>query len=131
MVPMRGFRIVEALQEPPESPQGFGVRWLAGNGADTALEFMARVQAKAVCALALHPLAALSRRRSGPHSKTLARAMRFMEASHELGLGAPASCRRVAAWVRKLAGRDAGAPSFATSSWSQCPLSESWRLPMK
>src|SRR5688572_32692846 len=60
--------------EAPESPEGYGVRWLpvlrsstaeggAGNGADTALEFMARVQAKAVCALAPHP----------PHSKTLAR----------------------------------------------------------
>ena len=52
-----------SLHEPSESPQGFGVRWLAGNGADTALEFMARVQSQAACALAPHP----------PHSKTLAR----------------------------------------------------------
>src|SRR5688572_11671724 len=51
------------FHEPPESPQGFGVRWLAGNGTDTALEFKAPVRAKAVCALAPHP----------PHSKTLLR----------------------------------------------------------
>ena len=42
----------------------FGLRWPAGNGADTALEGLRRVEAKAVCALAPHP----------PHSKTLARA---------------------------------------------------------
>jgi len=35
------------------------VRWLAGNGADTALEGLRRVEAKAVCALP--PCPALSR----------------------------------------------------------------------
>src|SRR5512145_684353 len=60
---MSGPPTLQPFHGPPESPQGFGVRWLAGNGADTALEFRARVQAKAVCALAPHP----------PHSKTLAR----------------------------------------------------------
>src|SRR5688572_1967808 len=76
--------------EAPESPEGYGVRWLpvlrsstaeggAGNGADTALEFMARVQAKAVCALAPHP----------PHSKTLARdAVHGPNAPPKLELGA-------------------------------------------
>ena len=38
------------------------MRWLAGNGADTALDGLRRVEAKAVCALTPHP----------PHSKTLA-----------------------------------------------------------
>ena len=54
----------------PNLPRGFGVRWLEGNGADTALERgswhnheTARV--KAVCALTPHP----------PQSKTLARSM--------------------------------------------------------
>ena len=37
------------------------MRWLAGNGADTALAGLWRVEAKAVCALTPHP----------PHSKTL------------------------------------------------------------
>src|SRR5438477_1860403 len=41
--------------EPPESPRGCGVRWLAGNGADTALADGRRTEAKAVCALTLHP----------------------------------------------------------------------------
>jgi len=41
-------------------------------------------------------------------------------AFHEPELGAPASCRRVAMWVRKLAGKDAGAPSMVTCSWFQC-----------
>ena len=49
--------------EPSELPRGLGVRWLAGNGADTALEGARRAEAKAVCALTPHP----------PHSKTLAR----------------------------------------------------------
>jgi len=49
--------------EPSELPQGFGVRWLAGNGADTALDGLRRVEAKAVCALTPRP----------PQSKTLAR----------------------------------------------------------
>ena len=39
------------------------MRCLAGNGADTALDGLGRVEAKAVCALTPHP----------PHSKTLAR----------------------------------------------------------
>ena len=39
------------------------MRWLAGNGTDTALAGLRRTEAKAVCALTLHP----------PHSKTLAR----------------------------------------------------------
>ena len=39
------------------------MRWLAGNGADTALDGLRRVEAKAVCALTPRP----------PHSKTLAR----------------------------------------------------------
>ncbi len=39
------------------------MRWLAGNGADTALDSLWRIEAKAVCALTPHP----------PHSKTLAR----------------------------------------------------------
>jgi hypothetical protein len=38
------------------------VRWLAGNGADTALEGLRRVEAKAVCAL-----------NPSPTAKTLAR----------------------------------------------------------
>jgi hypothetical protein len=46
-----------------ELPRGFGVRWLVGNGADTALEGRRRAEAKAVCALTPRP----------PHSKTLAR----------------------------------------------------------
>ena len=50
--------------ESSELPRGLGVRWLAGNGADTALEGARRAEAKAVCALTPHP----------PHSKTLARA---------------------------------------------------------
>jgi hypothetical protein len=52
-----------SVPEPSELPRGFGVRWLAGNGADTALAGLRRVEAKAVCALTPHP----------PHSKTLAR----------------------------------------------------------
>ena len=51
------------LPEPSDSPRGFGVRWLAGNGADTALGWLATLPVKAVCALTPHP----------PHSKTLAR----------------------------------------------------------
>ena len=39
------------------------MRWLAGNGADTALDGLRRIEAKAVCALTPHP----------PHSKTLGR----------------------------------------------------------
>jgi hypothetical protein len=39
------------------------LRWLAGNGADAALDGLGRTEAKAVCALTPHP----------PHSKTLAR----------------------------------------------------------
>src|ERR1017187_5579457 len=49
--------------EPAEVPRGFGVRWLAGNGADTALDGLRWTKAKAVYALTPHP----------PHSKTLAR----------------------------------------------------------
>jgi hypothetical protein len=49
---------------PPElGLRGFGVRWLAGNGADTALAGPQRPEAKAMCALTPRP----------PHSKTLAR----------------------------------------------------------
>ena len=53
----------DPIAGPSELPRGFGVRWLAGNGADTALEGLRRVEAKAVCALTPPP----------PHSKTLAR----------------------------------------------------------
>jgi len=35
--------------EPSEWPRGFGVRWLAGNEADTALDGLGRSEAKAVC----------------------------------------------------------------------------------
>jgi hypothetical protein len=52
---------------PSELPRGFGVRWLAGNRADTALEGPRRAEGKAVCALTPHP----------PHSKTLARRTRL------------------------------------------------------
>jgi hypothetical protein len=48
--------------EPSELPRGFGVRWLAGNRADTALDGLRKAEAKAVCALTPHP----------PHSITLA-----------------------------------------------------------
>jgi len=53
--------------EPSELPRGFGVRWLVGNGADTALDGLGRTEAKAVCALTPHP----------PHSKTLARSTKL------------------------------------------------------
>ena len=46
----------------PVQPRGFGVRWLAGNGADTALDFLPTTRAKAACALTPHP----------PQSKSLA-----------------------------------------------------------
>src|SRR5262249_52217310 len=46
-----------------KTPQGRGVRWLAGKGADTALEGDGVIQSKAVCAPTPH----------SPHSKTLAR----------------------------------------------------------
>ena len=101
MATMRNFEII-----PPESPQGFGVRWLAGNGADTALEFMARVQAKAVCALAPHP----------PHSKALARdAVHGLEARPRLEVEAPMNL--VAADVRRLcAARKKSEPDAEYSS---------------
>jgi protein ImuB len=50
-------------REPSESPRGLGVRWLAGNGADTAFAHGSSSESKAVCALTPHP----------PHSKTQAR----------------------------------------------------------
>lgn len=46
-----------------ECPRGFGVRWLAGNGADTAFGGSLMAGTKAVCALTPRP----------PQSKTLAR----------------------------------------------------------
>jgi hypothetical protein len=49
-----GFRALAQLAAE-ELPRGFGVRWLAGNGADTALAGLRRVEAKAVCALTPHP----------------------------------------------------------------------------
>jgi hypothetical protein len=52
-----------SASEPAVLPRGFGVRWLAGNGADTALDSLQRVEPKAACALTPHP----------PHSKTPAR----------------------------------------------------------
>src|ERR1039457_2415079 len=39
--------------EFPFGPRGFGVRWLAGNGADTVLDGLGRTDRKAVCALTL------------------------------------------------------------------------------
>ena len=63
IAPMCDFEISEVTPEPSEMPRGFGVRWLAWNGADTALVCLRRTGAKAVCALSPHPL----------HSKTLAR----------------------------------------------------------
>jgi hypothetical protein len=39
-------------------------------------------------------------------------------------------CRRVAVLFRRLAGRDAGAPSMAAGSWPRCAILKSWRLPM-
>jgi len=47
-----------------ECPRGFGVRWLAGNGADTAFGHLRIAGMKAVCALTPRP----------PQSKTLMRA---------------------------------------------------------
>jgi len=38
-------------------------------------------------------------------------------------------CRRVAVWVRKLAGKHAGAPSLATDSWPRCAILESLSCP--
>ncbi len=52
------------------------MRWLAGNGADTALDGLRRVQAKAVCALTPHP----------PHSRTLARRPSRGAQPQQLGL---------------------------------------------
>src|SRR5213593_2170587 len=56
--------ILKSSHEPSEPPPGFGVRWLAGNGADTALAhsvfevgywlLAALPNSKAVCALTPH-----------------------------------------------------------------------------
>jgi hypothetical protein len=46
---------IAPAREPSELPRGLGVRWLAGNGADTALDGVRRVAAKAVCALTPPP----------------------------------------------------------------------------
>jgi hypothetical protein len=51
------------IRKPSELPPGFGVRWLVGNGADTAFGRVGAPEAKAECALTPHPA----------HSKTLAR----------------------------------------------------------
>jgi len=64
------FSAAETCHEPFESPRGFGVRWLAGNGADTALGDLRATGAKAVCAPNPHP----------PQSKTLARRFKHAKA---------------------------------------------------
>ncbi len=55
-------RTARSAQKRAAAPQGFGVRWLAGNGADTALVGGPCIDAKTVCTLTPHPL----------HSRTLA-----------------------------------------------------------